>query len=630
MRPIFALLLACAAVLATPASAGPIQTDTDSRVIAFGDVHGALTEFRVLLREVGVIDADGNWSGGDTHLVSLGDLVDRGPGSRQVVELLMKLEGQAAAAGGAVHVVLGNHEVMVMTGDLRYVSRPEFAAFANDETPAEREALFQGWLTEQPEMEEAAARAAFEDKFPPGFLGLQKAYAPDGSLGRWLKDLPLMIRVNDRLYTHAGASSAIVEKPLSEINGENKSDLVEYLEIVERLRDAGVLARHVDFWDRRVYLNTKAEAVLAADPKARPDWFTDFVRLAELEAAFIFNTDSPIWYRGSAYCHPYAESFNTERLLKRTGTRQLVIGHTPNPQGAIQRLDGQVLRLDTGMLKSVYRGVPTALVIENGESWLHYAGKGGKEQPFVLNRSFSSKLWRMSDAELENFLGTGQIVENVEIGTGVTKPRRLTIRQGEREDYAVFKYEDTDPGLQNKSTYRGRTHNDSDRYQYDPAAYRLDRLIGLEMVPVSVLRKIDGREGAVGAWIPNTINERDRVEREVPFNSHCSKDEQYRLRFLFDVLIYNEDRNLTNIVWTKDDFMLRFIDHSLAFRTTERRPKQYRKIDLRLSDLFEKRLTSLTEERLRTELGAWLHPRQIKAIIGRRDLILKEALRTDP
>ncbi len=622
-------LLLCLLAVATPLAAGPIETDTDSRVVAFGDVHGAIDEFTVLLREVGVTDADNNWSGGNTHLVSLGDLVDRGPGSREVVELLMKLESQAGAAGGAVHVVLGNHEVMVMTGDLRYVSRPEFAAFASDETAEEREALFQGWLAEQPAMEEAAARASFDDKFPPGFIGLQKAYAPDGALGSWLKTLPLVIRVNDRLYMHAGASSKIVEMPLGEINATNRNDLLEYLALIEKLRDAGLLPRHVDFWNRRNYLNAKAEAVLAEDPEARPDWFQDFLRLIELEDAFLFTPESPIWYRGNAFCHPYAESFNTERILKRTGTRQLVIGHTPHPRGAISRLEGQVLRLDTGMLKSVYRGVSTALIAEGGESWLHYVGGDTRAEPFVLSRSISKELWKRSDEEIEDLLRNGQIVSNEEIGTGITKPRRLRLRQGDFEDYAVFKYEDTDPGLETRTRFQ-RRHNDADRYQYDPAAYRLDRMIDLQMVPVSVIRTVDGQEGTVGAWIPNAINERDRGEQEVPFQSHCAKDEQYRLRFIFDVLIYNEDRNLTNIMWTKKDFMLRFIDHSLAFRSTERRPKQYRKIELRVSDLTARKLAELDEATLKAELGEWLHPRQIEAIIGRRDLILKEALRTDP
>ncbi len=621
--------LICLLAVATPLAAGPLETDTDARVVAFADVHGAIDEFTTLLRDVGVIDARGDWSGGDTHLVSLGDLVDRGAGSREVVELLMKLEGQAAAAGGAVHVVLGNHEVMVMTGDLRYVSRPEFAAFAGDETPAEREALFQGWLAEQPAMEASAARAAFEDNYPPGFVGLQKAYAPDGALGGWLKTLPLAIRVNDRLYMHGGASSAIAETPLAEINEDNRDDLLAYMTLTEKLRASGQLARHVDFWNRRAHLNAKAEAVLAEDPEARPDWFEDFLAFMELEDAFLFTPDSPVWYRGSAYCHPYAESFNTERILKRTGTRQLVIGHTPNPRGAISRLEGQVLRLDTGMLKSVYRGVPTALVVEGGESWLHYAGGETRAEPLVFDRSISQELWKQSDEELEALLREGEIVEIVDVGTGVTNPKRLTLRRGAVEDYAVFKHEDTDPGLETRKRFQ-RKYNDSDRYQYDPAAYRLDRMIDLQMVPVSVIREVDGQEGSVGAWIPDAINERDRVEMDVPFQGHCARDEQYRLRFIFDVLVYNEDRNLTNIMWTKKDFMLRFIDHSLAFRSTERRPKQYRKVDLRVSDLTARKLEALDEETLKAELSGWLHPKQIEAIIGRRDLILKEALRTDP
>lgn len=627
MRP---LILALAFLAAGPLVAGPGETDTDARVVAFGDVHGAYPEFTTLLREVGVIDADNNWSGGNTHLVSLGDLVDRGPGSRDVLTLLMKLEKQAAAAGGAVHVVLGNHEVMVMSGDLRYVSRPEFAAYADEESAAEREALYQGWLAEQPDMEEAQARAAFDDKFPPGYLGLQKAFAPDGEMGRWLKDLPLVIRVNDRLYLHGGISSAIAETPLEQINRENKAELLAYLDLVEKLRDGGQLARHVDFWGRRLHLNSKAEAILAEDPEARPDWFQDFLALAELEGAFVFTPDSPIWYRGNAYCHPYAESFNTERMLKRTGTRQIVIGHTPDPRGAIQRLDGQVLRLDTGMLKAVYRGVPTALVVQGQDAWLHYAGKASREQPMVLQRSMSRELWKMSDAELEDLLLNGEVVASEEIGTGVTKPKRLTLRKGDHEDFAAFKYEDTDPRLESAIRYNSRKHNDADRYHYDPAAYRLDRMIDLQMVPVSVIRTVDGTEGTVSAWIPDAINERDRVEQNVPFESYCAKDEQYRLRFIFDVLIYNEDRNLTNIIWTRKDYMLRFIDHSLAFRTTERRPKQYRKIDLRLSDLTARRLDALNEESLTRELSPYLHPKQIRAILGRRDLIFKEALRTDP
>ena len=81
---------------------------------------------------------------GRTHLVSLGDLLDRGDDSRKVMDLLMRLQVEAAAAGGQVHVVVGNHEAMNVLGDLRYVSRGDYAAYAGDEDAATRDARTQG------------------------------------------------------------------------------------------------------------------------------------------------------------------------------------------------------------------------------------------------------------------------------------------------------------------------------------------------------------------------------------------------------------------------------------------------------------------------------------------------------
>jgi hypothetical protein len=80
------------------------------RVVAFADVHGAYTELTALLRTAGVVDERLKWSVGGTHVVSLGDLLDRGEDSRKVMDLLMRLQDEAAAAGGRLHVVLGNHE----------------------------------------------------------------------------------------------------------------------------------------------------------------------------------------------------------------------------------------------------------------------------------------------------------------------------------------------------------------------------------------------------------------------------------------------------------------------------------------------------------------------------------------
>ena len=220
-------------------------------------------------------------------------------------------------------------------------------------------------------------------------------------------------------------------------------------------------------------------------------------------------------------------------------------------------------------------------------------------------------------------------VVNVEIiGTGITKPKRVTQSRDGITNDAVFKYEDTNPGLQSASKYIARRYNDSDRYVYDVAAYKLDRLLDWQMVPTAVIAEVEGDPGALSDWVENSINERDRLEKEIPFRGYCKQYEQYRLRFIFDILIYNDDRNLTNILWAKDDYMMQFIDHSLAFRSTEKRPKQYKKVDLEVSDLLRSRLQTLNKDNLQRELSPYLHPRQIEAILARRDLILKEAVGT--
>ena len=612
-------------LLAVSATAGDYEINTSARVVAFGDVHGAYTDWTTMLGELGVVDADLNWSGGTTHLVSLGDLIDRGPDSRKVVELLMKLDAQAEQAGGAVHMVLGNHEVMVMTGDLRYVSPAEFAAFSGDETQADRDALYAQYRAFNPGGEEAVVRQTFDEQFPAGFVALRKAFSQDGAVGSWLVKQPFVVKVNDKVYMHGGIASAVSEESIDALNKKLQGELKAFLDSMDELRAAGVMPWYVDYHERLGFLNARAEEFVAANPKTQAPWFGALKKVFDAQEAFVFSDDSPNWYRGTAMCHPYAESFNTERFLKRVGAKQLVMGHTPTRGNVHERMDGLAIRLDTGMLKSVYKGRASALVSQGGKDYVHYLGSTEPAQPVPEKRSLAQKLSGMSDAELEDFMRTAPIVKIKELDTGVTNPKRVTQERDGITNDAVFKYEDTHPGLQSKEKYIARRFNESDRYVYDVAAYKLDRMLGWEMVPTAVITEVEGDEGALSDWVENAVNERDRLEVELPFTGYCKQYEQYRMRFVFDILIYNDDRNLTNILWTKDDYMMKFIDHSLAFRSTEKRPKQYRKVKLEVSDLLRSRLQSLDKSGLSQELSPYLHERQIEGILARRDLILKEA-----
>ncbi|HEY1416100.1 MAG TPA: metallophosphoesterase, partial [Caulobacteraceae bacterium] len=130
LKVLTALLAAAVVGLALPAPAAQTAWDHVARVVVFGDLHGDYAKFHDMLSKAGLIDARDNWSGGQSHLVQVGDLPDRAPDTRKIVELLIKLEPQARRAGGYVHALIGDHEAMNMEGDLRYTTPGEFAAFA--------------------------------------------------------------------------------------------------------------------------------------------------------------------------------------------------------------------------------------------------------------------------------------------------------------------------------------------------------------------------------------------------------------------------------------------------------------------------------------------------------------------
>ena len=208
-RPAAALLaLLAAGGAAAPADAQPAPR----RVVAVGDVHGAGDRLRLILRQTGLIDDGGGWSGGTATLVQTGDLTDRGPQVREVMDLMMRLEGDARGAGGDVRVLLGNHETMNIMGDVRDATPAIFAAFASDDAERRREDAWRRYA-------EHASRRAGRDPpgrpaplprdewmraHPPGFVEYMEAMGPGGRYGRWLRDKPVATVVGDTVFLHGG------------------------------------------------------------------------------------------------------------------------------------------------------------------------------------------------------------------------------------------------------------------------------------------------------------------------------------------------------------------------------------------------------------------------------------------
>src|SRR5215475_1505742 len=119
-------------VAASVAAAAP-------RIVAVGDVHGDLPAFKAILAQAGLVDDAGAWTGGDAVFVQVGDLIDRGPAMRAALDYAMALEKDAASHGGRALFLLGNHEIMDVTGDLRYVAKENWAEFAGPDSEKTRE-----------------------------------------------------------------------------------------------------------------------------------------------------------------------------------------------------------------------------------------------------------------------------------------------------------------------------------------------------------------------------------------------------------------------------------------------------------------------------------------------------------
>ncbi len=165
-----------------PASA--IAVSDARRIVAIGDVHGDLAAGRAALRAAGLINNQGHWSGGQTVMVQVGDLLDRGDGEKELMDLFERLRDEARASGGEVHLLLGNHELMNAAGDLRYVTRGGLAQFAG--TPP------------HPTHERDVLRA------PQVAHGRLRAFLPGGPFALRLATYELTYQSRDALFVHGG------------------------------------------------------------------------------------------------------------------------------------------------------------------------------------------------------------------------------------------------------------------------------------------------------------------------------------------------------------------------------------------------------------------------------------------
>ncbi|CAM1365012.1 conserved protein of unknown function [Tenacibaculum soleae] len=251
----------------TPKEVKKLEYTGNFKIGAVSDIHGQYDTFIKLLRNNGVINKKNKWTFGNGHFIVAGDMFDKGSQVTEVLWFLYNLEKKAEAKGGKLHVLLGNHDVMVLNGNLRSV-HPKYKEV--------------GKILEKP----------FNTLFNKGTV-----------LGDWLRTRPVLIKVNDILFTHGGLHPELITKDLSmkDINSQFKKQLVES-ELSEKRNKIG---------------------------------------------NYLHRGNGPIYYRGY-FQGKIATTQQIDDLLAYFNIKNIVVGHTTH-RNIETRYNGKVIVIDANM-----------------------------------------------------------------------------------------------------------------------------------------------------------------------------------------------------------------------------------------------------------------------------------------
>jgi hypothetical protein len=496
---------------------------------------------------------------------------------------------------------------MNLVGDLRYVSRGEYAAFAGEESAEERERWFRKFRSEQTAdsegmADDAALRAQFDKSRPPGFFGHRHAFSSKGKYGQWLLQKPLMVVINDSAFVHGGLPPLVAKKGLTQLNDELRLQVRDYVKQINALTDAELIDPATNFYD-----HAEVASHLAADSGSvlSSAMVAALQAVIELNNASVHDASGPLWYRGTVACSTLSEGDVVLSGLQALGVSRIVVGHTPTvTRRVLQRFGGRVIEVDTGMLKSSYHGVGSALIIEGGS--IVFVSEQGPETaaPIRHPRRVGLRADILSTVVLEQILASADIVSTETDQTGRTI---VILRRDGSKISAVFTGKPRKRGLNTEL-----------------AAYRLDKLLGLDMVPVTVAREVNGKHGTLQYLPDNTQDEAARVASGRGGSAHCPLPRQWNSMYIFDALIYNESRSLQSMVYNKGNWQLMSMGHARAFSTKRNRPAHLARVTPTLTSTWIDALSALSDETLTEHLGDVLDKKRITALGKRRDLLLSD------
>ncbi|KAJ7126852.1 Metallo-dependent phosphatase-like protein [Mycena epipterygia] len=324
----------------TPSS-GSTRTPFTRHIVAVGDLHGDIKNAQTVLQFSGVVDDIGHWTGDADFFVQTGDIIDRGDDTIKLFSWMEKLRVEAAATGGVVMSHLGNHEVMNAIGDWRYVYPSEINTF--------------------------------------GSVAARQKMISTGRIGRaWAQNYTATSRLP--LHPHLGPPNTPFppdDHPLhfQREDDDDEDEESRYYDPSQPLSHAALSFVHGGLsptYSNLAPFPTKINALSSSflsklqnrpqPPPHPPSSYPGLPHGTTREEAELYDANGPFWYRGWATDSEEKACIDVEKVLARTGTRRMIMGHTPDFTGIVSRCNGKIIIIDTG-ISHAYGGALSALSI---------------------------------------------------------------------------------------------------------------------------------------------------------------------------------------------------------------------------------------------------------------------------
>jgi hypothetical protein len=359
----FLLLFSSAGLLG---GKGKAKGEPADAVVAIGDVHGDFDDFAALLQRTGLTDKQNHWAGGKATFVQVGDLIDRGPKPRDVMNLMMALEKEAPGAGGRVVSLLGNHEVMNMMGDLRYVTVENFASYADSNSANRQKAAYQQYakwrsthpqlLAELPQPMEIT-ETEWITRHPVGFVEHAEAFGPNGVYGKWVRSHAALAEVNDVVFLHGGIDPGLAHLKVDTMNGHVRDEIKSFDEAKQFLVDKNIILPFFTLQEMTAAVQAEITAERKSQVPVDPQGQARMVQFLGYGSWLSVAVDGPLWFRGYDKWTDDEGMAQIGKILEALEAAHIVVGHTVQKGGSIRpRFGNKVFLIDTGMLSTYYPG----------------------------------------------------------------------------------------------------------------------------------------------------------------------------------------------------------------------------------------------------------------------------------